>query len=173
LSAERMFPMGMKPDFPLRIFYDGSCPVCGATAEQYGRKDRAGRLILMDVSAPDFDPAPCGITPAEFMYQIHAMDRSGRVYRGVEAFPGSWFLGLCGVLIALPLLNPLARLAYRLFARLRVYLPKRHRGCTGGSCRIEGGGPGKTHWYYYEYVKKGELPARLKTGIASSRLFGL
>jgi predicted DCC family thiol-disulfide oxidoreductase YuxK len=141
--------MAAKPDFPLRVFYDGSCPVCSAKAEGYGRKDGAGRLILVDVSAPGFDPAPFGIAQAEFMYQMHALDRSGRLYRGVEAFraiwqafPASRFLGLCGVLIALPLANPLARLAYRLFARLRVYLPKRRRGCTGGSCRVDGGGPG-------------------------------
>ncbi len=141
--------MDSKPDFPLRVFYDGSCPVCGAKAKGYGRKDRAGRLILVDVSAPDFDPAPFGITQAEFMYQMHALDRSGRVYRGVEAFraiwlafPASRLLGLCGDIIALPLVNPLARLAYRAFARLRGYLPKRSRGCTGGSCRPEGGGPG-------------------------------
>jgi hypothetical protein len=42
-----------------------------------------------------------------------------------------------GTLIALPLLNPLARLCYRGFARIRRYLPKRHRDCASGSCRIK------------------------------------
>lgn len=141
--------MVAKPDFPLRVFYDGSCRVCGAEVEGYGRKDRAGRLILVDVSAPDFDPAPYGVTLAEFMSRMHALDSGGRLYRGVEAFQAIWlafpasrFLGLCGALIALPLVNPLARLAYRVFARLRVYLPKRRRCSPGGSCRIGGGGPG-------------------------------
>jgi predicted DCC family thiol-disulfide oxidoreductase YuxK len=112
--------------------------------EAYGRQDRASRLVLVDVSAPDFDPAPFGIPLADFMYQMHVLDRSGRVYRGVEAFraiwrafPASRLLGLCGVLITLPLVNPVARLVYRVFARLRVYLPKRHRDCASGSCRID------------------------------------
>lgn len=63
--------MTVSPVFPLRIFYDGSCSVCTREVERYGRKDRDGRLILLDITAPGFDPAPFGITLAEFMYQMH------------------------------------------------------------------------------------------------------
>jgi predicted DCC family thiol-disulfide oxidoreductase YuxK len=135
--------MTISPVFPLQIFYDGSCSVCATEVERYGRKDRDDRLILVDISAPGFDPAPFGITLAEFMYQMHAIDRSGRVFRGVEAFwaiwqafPNSSLLGMCGKLIKLPLVNPLARLAYRLFAGIRGHLPKRRSDCSSGSCRI-------------------------------------
>ena len=129
------------PDFPLRIFYDGSCSVCATEVERYGRKDGDGRLILVDISDPDFNATLFGITLAEFMYQMHAIDRTGRIFRGVEAFwaiwqafPSSTLLGLCGALISLPLVNPLARLCYRIFASLRGYLPKRHRECASGTC---------------------------------------
>ncbi len=135
--------MTVSPVFPLRLFYDGSCSVCASEVERYGRKDRDGRLILLDISAPGFDPAPFGITLAEFEYQMHAIDQCGRVFRGVEAFwaiwqafPTSTLLGLCGKLIMLPLLNPTARLCYRMFAAIRGYLPKRDKGCSDGSCRI-------------------------------------
>lgn len=135
--------MTVGPVFPLQVFYDGSCSVCATEVERYGRKDREGRLMLMDISAPGFDPAPFGISVAEFMYQMHVIDRSGRVFRGVEAFwaiwqafPTSSLLGVCGRLIMLPLVNPLARLCYRMFAAIRGYLPKRRRDCTSGSCRI-------------------------------------
>lgn len=132
-----------KPLFPLRIFYDGACSVCAREVERYGEADRDGRLLPVDISDPGFDPAPLGITLDEFMYQMHAIDRSGRIYRGVEAFwaiwqafPASTLLGLLGLLITLPLVNPLARLCYRGFARIRRYLPKRPSDCAGGSCRI-------------------------------------
>lgn len=135
--------MAISPVFPLRVFYDGSCSVCATEVERYGRKDQDGRLILVDISAKDFDPHPFGITLAEFMYQMHVIDRSGRVFRGVEAFwaiwqafPSSTLLGLCGKLIILPLVNPLARLVYRMFAGIRGYLPKRPKSCASGSCRI-------------------------------------
>lgn len=144
VTGRKDAPMRIDPVFPLRVFYDGSCPVCGSRVERYGRQDRAGRLILVDVSAPEFDPAPFGIPLTDFMSQMHVLDRSGRVYRGVDAFraiwrafPASRWPGLCGALITLPLVNPVARLAYRVFARLRVYLPKRHRNFASGSCRID------------------------------------
>jgi len=135
--------MRVSPVFPLRIFYDGSCSVCAGEVERYGRKDRDGRLILVDISAAGFDAATFGIPLAEFMYQMHVIDQSGRVFRGVEAFwaiwqafPTSTLLGSCGKLIMLPLINPIARLCYRMFAGIRGYLPKRNNDCSSGSCRI-------------------------------------
>lgn len=135
--------MRTTPDFPLRIYYDGSCVVCASEIERYGRKDQDGRLILVDISGPGFDATLVGISLADFMFQMHVIDRTGRVFRGVEAFwaiwqafPSSTLLGLCGALISLPLLNPLARLCYRIFAGLRGYLPKRSKECASGTCRI-------------------------------------
>lgn len=130
------------PEFPLQIYYDGSCTVCAHEVERYGRMDRLGNLVLVDISDPGFDPALFRITREQFMYQMHAIDRKGTVFRGVDAFwaiwqafPSSTFLGLCGTLITLPLVNPVARLCYRIFASIRVYLPKRDP-CVTGSCRI-------------------------------------
>lgn len=131
------------PRFPLRIFYDGACRVCAREVEHYGRSDHAGRLHLVDISAPEFDPTPVGISRDELMYQMHAIDAEGRVYRNVEAFwaiwqafPAATLYGLLGRLVTQPLLRPLARLGYRIFARLRRYLPRREQDCSTGSCRI-------------------------------------
>lgn len=135
--------MPTRPQFPLRIFYDGSCSVCATEIERFGRMDRAGRLVLVDVSRPDFNPASLGITLTEFMYQMHVIDQAGTVYRGVEAFwaiwqafPASTLFGLLGTLITLPGINPVASLCYKGFARIRKYLPKRQDACSTGSCRI-------------------------------------
>jgi len=105
--------------------------------------DRDARLILVDISDPGFDPGPWGIGLAEFMYQMHVIDPKGKVFRGVEAFwaiwqafPNSTLLGLCGRLVRMPLINPAARICYRMFAAIRGYLPKRRRDCASGSCRI-------------------------------------
>lgn len=131
-----------RPDFPLRIFYDGSCVVCAGEVEHYLRQDKGAHLIAVDIAAPGFDPAVAGFPLTELMYQLHAIDNSGRVYRGVEsfwaiwqAFPASTLYGFLGFTIMLPFINPLARLCYRIFARLRPYLPKRHN-CDSGSCSL-------------------------------------
>lgn len=130
------------PEFPLNVFYDGSCSVCATEMEVYMRKEHGGRLRFVDISAPSFDPIPYGITLDDFMYQMHAIDRAGRVYRGVEAFwaiwqafPASTLYGFLGALVMLPGVNLLARLGYRGFARIRKYFPRREE-CEGGSCRI-------------------------------------
>ncbi|MBL0225082.1 MAG: DUF393 domain-containing protein [Geobacteraceae bacterium] len=131
------------PLFPISVFYDGACVVCSTEVEHYHRKDHGGRLVIVDISAAEFNPETYGIPLSAFMHEMHVIDRQGRVYRGVDAFraiwqafPDSTLYGLAGTLISLPLLNPLARLCYKGFARIRRYLPKRHRDCESGTCRI-------------------------------------
>lgn len=132
------------PAFPLQVFYDGACSICAAEMDLYRRREQCGRLIFVDLSSPDFDPAPYGITREAFLYEMHAIDWQGRVYRGVEAFwaiwhafPSSTWYGFLGTVLTLPGLNLLARLGYRGFARIRKYLPKRRGSCADGACRLE------------------------------------
>ncbi|MDD2734632.1 MAG: DUF393 domain-containing protein [Desulfuromonadaceae bacterium] len=134
--------MSIQPDFPIRIFYDGSCSVCAAEIEQYLRQDNGGKLVAVDIHAPDFDPEPYHISLDAFMYELHVIDRSGAIYRGVEsfwaiwqAFPASTLYGIMGAVIHMPLINPVARLMYKGFARIRPWLPKRHV-CGSGTCDI-------------------------------------
>jgi predicted DCC family thiol-disulfide oxidoreductase YuxK len=130
------------PRFPLRVFYDGSCIVCATEIEHYVKKDRDEKLVAVDISSPDFNPAPYQISFADFMHQLHAIDKDGLVFKGVDsfwaiwqAFPSSTIYGFMGRIIQLPLVNRLARTGYWLFARVRPYLPKRHQ-CDSGTCSI-------------------------------------
>lgn len=130
------------PRFPLRVFYDGSCIVCATEIEHYLKKDRDEKLVAIDISSPDFNPAPYQTSLADFMHQLHAIDQDGLVFRGVDsfwaiwqAFPSSTIYGLMGRIIQLQVVNRLARIGYWLFARVRPYLPKRHQ-CDSGTCSI-------------------------------------
>lgn len=134
------------PEFPLRVFFDGSCSVCAREIEMYRVKDREGKLRCIDISAPDFEPEQYSIPQEDFMKLMHAIDARGVVYRGVEsfwaiwqAFPSSTLFGLLGTLISLPLINPLARVCYGSFSNIRQYLPKRTTTCTSGACEIKKG----------------------------------
>ncbi|MBI1920141.1 MAG: DUF393 domain-containing protein [Geobacter sp.] len=131
------------PAYPLAIFYDGSCSVCAEEMDVYRRKEHAGRLRFIEISAPEFDPIPYGITLDEFMHDLHAIDREGRVYRGVEAFrviwqafPGSIWYGLLASLVTLPGMNHLSKFAYWSFARIRKFLPRSHDACKDGTCLL-------------------------------------
>ena len=138
--------MPTTPQFPLQVFYDGSCIVCSTEIEHYLRQDHRSKLLGVDISAPNFDPVPYQIPLAAFMYELHVIDQRGEVYRGVEAFwaiwqafPTSTVYGVMGTIITMPFVNPVARFLYKGFACIRPYLLKRHN-CTRGTCKI-----GKMH----------------------------
>ena len=117
--------MPTKPQFPIKIFYDGACSVCSTEIEHYLRQNHDNKLLGVDISAPDFDPSPYGITTEAFMYELHVIDQKGEIYRAVEAFwaiwqafPASTLYGIMGAVINMPLVNPVARLLYKGFARI-------------------------------------------------------
>ena len=63
---------------PLRIFIDGACPFCRVEAEFLRQLDRGrGRLVLEDISSPDFDAGQYGLTLAEVTEEIHAVTWDG------------------------------------------------------------------------------------------------
>ena len=135
--------MPNNPQFPLRVFYDGSCSVCASEIEHYLHLNHGGRLAAVDIAAQGFDPEPFGITRDTFMYELHVIDSGNRIYRGVDAFWAIWqafpnaarYRIVAGI-ITMPVINSLARLLYTIFARIRPYLPKRH-SCSNASCRID------------------------------------
>ena len=114
------------PEFPVQVLFDGSCSICATEMEIYRRKDHDGRLIFVNISSPKFDPTPYGVTLKELMYEMHCIDRNKRIYRGVDAFrviwlafPASRWYALLATLVGLPVVNFLASLIYRGFARMR------------------------------------------------------
>lgn len=133
--------MRKMPVFPLTIFYDGVCVVCATEMRHYRQKNHGGRLRFIDISAPGFDAERFGMDFQELMAQMHVIDASGSVFRGVDAFPVIWqafpefrYRLLAGTL-RLPGIHALARLAYALFARYRHYLPRRTHNCNADSCQ--------------------------------------
>ena len=122
------------PVFPIKVFYDGSCYVCASEMNFYRENAPEGRLDFVDITAEGFEPGRYGLTQEDFMRQIHAMDKEGRMFEGVDAFwaigkafPAYSFYGILGALAMNPLFNPLARLLYWSFARFRKHLPKKKR----------------------------------------------
>jgi predicted DCC family thiol-disulfide oxidoreductase YuxK len=74
----------------LKLSYDGSCHVCLAEMSVYMRKDHGGRLKFVDISDPGYKPYDYRISLEEFMSQMHAIDRNGMVFRGIDAFQAIW-----------------------------------------------------------------------------------
>jgi len=120
------------PRFPLTVFYDGACIVCATEIEHYLKKDHGGKLLAVDISSHDFDPAPYKISMTDFMQQLHAIDQDSQVFKGIDsfwaiwqAFPPSTIYGVMGRIIQSPLVN-------RLAASATGCLPAFDRICQNG-----------------------------------------
>ncbi len=120
-------------DTPIKVLYDGACPLCRREASFWRRMDRGrGRVELEDISAPEFEPSRYGLTRTDVMERIHAILPAGTVIEGMEVFRRVYAaLGL-GWLVAptgWPLLRPVFDRLYAWFARNRQRLTRRGESC--------------------------------------------
>lgn len=128
--------------FPLRIFYDGSCPLCVGEMERYRRHNADGRFVFIDISADSFDPAFHGKSRRELMEQLHVLTGDGQFYVGFDAvltvwqvLPGSSIRRLLAGIAGRSGLQGLGRRLYPLLARYRHRLSGSERTCSGPRCR--------------------------------------
>jgi predicted DCC family thiol-disulfide oxidoreductase YuxK len=125
----------------LTLYFDGLCVLCSAEMEHYRRRDRDGRLALVDIAAPDFDATALGLEPAEVQRVLHGRLGDGTWLTGVDTFVAIWErlpgFRLAARLAKLRLVRPLLDLGYRGFVRVRPYLPRRAApACESGRCDL-------------------------------------
>jgi predicted DCC family thiol-disulfide oxidoreductase YuxK len=122
LPAEISERHHMASDYPLKIFYDASCPVCSLEMDQLRARDHAGRLVLVDMSAPGFEAACHGLAAADLDAAIHAVRPDGSVVRGMAVLRLAYAAAGLGWLMrpsGFGPLRPAFDAAYRVFARHR------------------------------------------------------
>ncbi|WHZ17158.1 MAG: hypothetical protein OJF52_004010 [Nitrospira sp.] len=68
--------------YPLTVFYDGACPICGREIALVRRLDRHRRLSLCDFSSPDYDAPTTGLPVTDLSAVIHAQWANGSVITG-------------------------------------------------------------------------------------------
>jgi predicted DCC family thiol-disulfide oxidoreductase YuxK len=100
-----------------------------------------GRLAIVDIADPGFNPADYGRTMDELMGQIHGVTETGELITGVEVFRQAYRAVGWNWLLAwtrLPVISSLAEAVYLGFAWLRLRLPrmKSADSCTTGRCRL-------------------------------------
>jgi len=127
-------------EWRFKLLYDGQCPFCCLEARWLQRRDRHGRLVFEDITAPDFDPLRYGVTREDVMGVIHGVFPDGRIVRKLEAFRQAYRAVGLGWLLA-PTGWPVFRWVfdglYALFARHRVSAGRIFGGsCATGTCDI-------------------------------------
>lgn len=140
---ERLY---MYYQWPLTLYFDGACPLCAREIAFLRRKSTEAKLILVDISADDFDAESLGLTVEQLRSCLHARFANGQWVTGLDATLWSWRAADVGGWVA-PLswrpLRPLFSVFYRLFCRLRPHLawlphPDGGHRCSGeeSKCHI-------------------------------------
>lgn len=106
----------------LTIYYDSQCPLCLMEMRQLKRLDTPGHIRFIDLHAEDFQQQFPHIDPESAYNTLHVEDSNGHIKLGLDASCAVW--NAVGKhrwinLLRLPLIKPLADLAYRGFARYR------------------------------------------------------
>ncbi|GHT93489.1 hypothetical protein AGMMS49545_12900 [Betaproteobacteria bacterium] len=133
--------------YPLEFLYDGGCAICRFDVANLRRRDGQHRLTFVDITAPDFDPAPYGRSKEALLARIAARRADGVMVEGPEVFRLSLAAVGLGWLVAptrLPIFKQMTELAYVWFARNRTWLSRRFGGifarltpaCEDGVCHI-------------------------------------
>ena len=78
-------PDAARARWPARIYYDGACPACRASADAIRGRDTRARLLLVDIAADGFSAEAEGVSPARVEQELHAKLADGRVLAGVDA----------------------------------------------------------------------------------------
>ena len=123
----------------LRVFYDGACRICYKEVNHYKKKDQGDYLILEDISTPEFEASKYGLKSEDVNLHMHAIDKDGKVFIGVDTFIEIW-RRLPNYDKLIPIfenkkLRPVIDKGYNIFAKfVRPHLPKRK--CQEGHCEL-------------------------------------
>ena len=122
----------------VKMLYDGACPVCSREVRYLKRRaERRGAAVTFeDISDPQFDAQPYGVSQKQLHRRIHGQLADGTLIRDLEVFRRVYHeLGL-GWLLAwtrLPLVRHVANLGYTVFASMRPLL-QNSGSCATGQC---------------------------------------
>jgi predicted DCC family thiol-disulfide oxidoreductase YuxK len=116
--------------YPIRVYFDQSCPLCAREMRILKQHDHHDRIELVDCSTNDFQDGlaqQAGYSAKDFMTLIHARDANGRWLKGVAVFEAAYAgAGIDAVarLWGNPSLRPLWDLLYPHVANNRMWLSK-------------------------------------------------
>ena len=127
----------------LTVFYDGTCPLCLNEMKQLKRYDSLDRIKLEDINADDINDRFPDLDVAHANTVLHGLQANGSWLYGLDVTAKAW--GLTGKhgwikLLRLPLIKPLADIAYLAFARNRYrisYLLTGQKRCDNGNCKVK------------------------------------
>lgn len=106
-----------------RVYYDGQCGLCRREIDYYKKIAPHGLFDWIDVTRDASSLEGLGVTYVQALKLLHVVDDQGCLHIGVDAFIQIWrqipYWTLLAKITGLPVIYPLAKWAYRLFAQWR------------------------------------------------------
>ncbi|MEM7465561.1 MAG: demethoxyubiquinone hydroxylase family protein [Pseudomonadota bacterium] len=112
----------MGSDSSLKVFYDGSCPICKREISVYQRMKTRSEIKWVDASSMNFDEQRYGLSRVDALSKFHIKTADGQILAGIPAFQQLWSQLPMSTLSAVAeyrWVRKLMALAYRTFCRLR------------------------------------------------------
>ncbi|GBF82511.1 thiol-disulfide oxidoreductase DCC family protein [Aphanothece sacrum] len=118
------------PTWKIKLLYDGECPLCLREIRFLQKQDnQRGLVSLVDIAEQNYHPEEHGGVDYETaMGRIHAILPDGTIAKDIEAFRLVYeVLGLGWVyaITKFPVIEAIANLFYRIWAKLRLPLTRR------------------------------------------------
>ncbi|MDZ7853546.1 MAG: DUF393 domain-containing protein [Halomonas sp.] len=99
---------------PLKVYYDGACPICRRDRARYERwaGEAGDQVAWCDVNAHQETLREKGVDPQSALLSLHVEEEGGRIREGIDAYillmrrvprlkPLAWLIGLPGLKEAL------------------------------------------------------------------------
>ena len=105
----------------IKILYDGNCGLCSKEINYYKKIDKKNVFEWINVYTDEFYLKKLAILKTEALMELHAIDKEGNVYKGVDSFILIWknlsFLwSILGILVSFYPIYVIAKFAYKKFA---------------------------------------------------------
>lgn len=127
-------------DTPIKMLYDGLCPLCKREVRVIRKHDKHGVIEPVDITAPGFDTEKIGLTRVAVHARIHAILPDGSIITGMEAFRHIYdAIGMDWLWrwTDWPILRPIFDVLYAGFAKVRPRLQHFSGQCDNNACSME------------------------------------
>jgi predicted DCC family thiol-disulfide oxidoreductase YuxK len=118
----------------VQVYFDGLCHLCSREIEHYRKQKGSDEIDFVDITAPNFDPKKANVDPVRVHREMHVRKSDGSLAIGVDAFIAIWetlpSYGFAARLAKKTLPHALLTAGYKVFARVRPFLPRKKSDCS-------------------------------------------
>ena len=109
----------------IKVYFDGNCGLCSKEINYYNKIDKKNIFEWVNIYTHDTDLKKLGITKSEALMELHALDKNGKMYKGVDSFILIWknlsfFWSILGIVVSFYPIYLTAKFAYKKFAIQRI-----------------------------------------------------